>query len=397
MNKTGTSITGEEESRKMHDDQPIAGTLDPHAGREHYLNFASYGPPLPAVVDTVRNLWERAARGGPTASASLHAEDDRARVAVSRLTGGAPDRVALTGSTSQGLLQLAFGVRGEVLLSLDEFPANIEPWRRAEQAGRLRLRALPGSGGGGGLDAGTRVTPQRVADALSPAITAVSVSAVDFRTGYRADLAGIRRAIGPDRLLIVDAIQGFGMIESDWSAADAVAVGGQKWLRAGWGTGFVQYSELGMTLIEPALAGWTGVENPALYDGRPHRAVADAGRYSVTSASPFASGALATAAEQAAAGLATVERTLAVRVDALIAVIDAAGLPLLSPRDPRERAGIVVAGFPAGDAAAVHARLTASGITATLHGEHRIRFSPHVTTPPEAAAAAVAAVLRDAG
>jgi hypothetical protein len=33
-------------------------------------------------------------------------------------------------------------------------------------------------------------------------------------------------------LLIVDAMQAFGVTDLDWSLADAVAVGGQKWLRA---------------------------------------------------------------------------------------------------------------------------------------------------------------------
>ncbi len=40
------------------------------------------------------------------------------------------------------------------------------------------------------------------------------VSLVDFRTGYRADLAALRDVIG-DRLLIVDAIQGFGAVDAD--------------------------------------------------------------------------------------------------------------------------------------------------------------------------------------
>ena len=59
---------------------------------------------------------------------------------------------------------------------------------------------------------GGYVTPERVAEALTPEITTVSVSAVDFRTGYRADLAALRDAVG-DRLLVVDGIQGFGVVD----------------------------------------------------------------------------------------------------------------------------------------------------------------------------------------
>ena len=47
------------------------------------------------------------------------------------------------------------------------------------------------------------------------------MSLVDSRTGYLCDIEGIRQVIG-DRLLIVDAIQGFGVVDAPWEAADVV-------------------------------------------------------------------------------------------------------------------------------------------------------------------------------
>lgn len=62
----------------------------------------------------------------------------------------------------------------------------------------------------------------------------------------------------------------------------------------------------------------------------------------------------------------------------VITAIDDAGLALLSPRAPAERAGIVVAGLPEEEAATrLHARLADAGVTTTLHPGGRIRFSPH--------------------
>ncbi|WP_382310080.1 aminotransferase class V-fold PLP-dependent enzyme [Herbiconiux sp. UC225_62] len=345
-----------------------------------YLNHASYGPPSRAVERTVHELVAAAVRGAP--AGDLHAEDDRARAVIARLTGTAPERVALTTSTSQGLLQTAFGLRGEVLVSLDEFPANVYPWRRAEEAGRLRLRALPSSG-----VEPAPVTPERVADALTPAVSALAVSAVDFRTGYRADLAALREVIGPDRLLVVDGIQGFGATDTDWSPSDVLAVGGQKWLRSGWGTGFLAFSERGLAAVAPALGSWAGVLDPVDYDGLPHPARPDAGRHAITSLSPFATGALASGLELLErTGAALVAERVADAASRLIDAVDAAGLPLLSPREPQRRAGIVVAGFPDGGAPGMHARLAAAGVTATLHGPTRIRFSPHATTTADAIA-----------
>jgi selenocysteine lyase/cysteine desulfurase len=346
-----------------------------------YLNHASYGPPSVSVRETVQELFATAARGGPHAAAGLHEVDERARRAISSLAGFPAQNVALTTSTSQGLMQLAFGLSGEVLVSTDEFPANVYPWFKAQEFGRLGVRSLPGSGDG----TLAPVTPARIADALTPSITAVSISAVDFRTGFRADLDGIRAAIGSGRLLVVDAIQGFGVLDIDWSPADAVVVGGQKWLRAGWGAGFVAFSDRGLSSFAPSLAGWTAVEDPGRYDGLLHAVRADAGRYSITSASPFAVGALASALELVeATGVSVIETAVRRSVDALIAAIDRKGLELLSPRELSHRAGIVVAGYPPGRAPEAHARLSAAGVTATLHGDTRVRFSPHASTSLEA-------------
>lgn len=351
-----------------------------------YLNHASYGPPSRAVVETSLRLLERAAQAGPDASGRLHSEDQRAKAAVSRLTGAPVERVALTANTSLGLMQVAFGIpRGDVLLSLDEFPSNVYPWLRARDVGLIGVRGIDPVGPGP-----LRVTPQAVERALTPEVVAVSVSAVDFRTGFVADLAGIRAVIG-DRLLVVDGIQGFGVADLDWSLADALVVGGQKWLRAGWGAGFVSFSERGIDRIGPVLGGWTGVEGPTRYDGEEHAPLDDAGKHSITNLSPFATGSLATALELVeSVGVGAIAARIAETSGGLIAELDRVGVAVLSPRDPAERAGIVVARVADGRAAAAHASLTAAGVTTTVHGTDRIRLSVHATTTPQAAATAAA-------
>lgn len=237
-------------------------------------------------------------------------------------------------------------------------------------------------------------------------MVAVSVSAVDFRTGFVADLAGIRSVIG-DRLLVVDGIQGFGVADLDWSLADALVVGGQKWLRAGWGAGFVAFSERGLDRVRPVLGGWTGVEGPTRYDGEEHDLLPGAAAHSITNLSPFATGSLAAALELVElVGVPRIAARIEETATALAAALDRAGVPVLSPRDsghgsplrsggavPRgsaRRAGIVVAGVVGGGAAAAHARLAAAGVTSTLHGTGRIRFSVHATTTREAAETAAA-------
>jgi selenocysteine lyase/cysteine desulfurase len=365
----------------------LEGYLSAFSEDPLYLNHASYGPPSADVVATGHRLLELSAVGGPDVSARLHAEDARAIAAIARLTGAPVEHVALTANTSLGLMQVAFGIGGgDVLLSADEFPSNVYAWLRARDAGLLGVRTLEPDASGRPL----RVTPDAVAAALTPQTVAVAVSAVDFRTGFVADLAGIRAAIG-DRILVVDGIQGFGVADLDWSLADALVVGGQKWLRAGWGAGFLVFSERGIDRIAPTLGGWTGVENPTLYDGAEHAPLPGAAAHSITNPSPFATGALATALELVeGAGVAAIAGRIAETAGALATALDGAGVAVLSPRGPAERAGIVVAGIPGDRAPLAHRALADAGVTTTLHGSDRIRLAVHATTTTAAVETAAA-------
>ncbi|MHA7282970.1 aminotransferase class V-fold PLP-dependent enzyme [Arthrobacter sp. TMS2-4] len=337
-----------------------------------FLNFASFGPPSRAVRQRVQYLMELAGDGRTGINGTLYGEDRRARESFARLSGFPVENVGLTGSTSLGLFQVAFGLAGgSVLVSAGEFPANTYPWLRTSAAGRARVELVGGPG--------TRMTPDVVARALTPETVAVSVSAVDFRTGYRADLAGIRAVIGPDRLLVVDGIQAFGVADLDWTRADVLIAGAQKWIRAGWGVAALALSPQGMERIEPLLTGWTGVTDSGRYDGEEHPPLPGAQRFSISNLSPYATGAFAEAlALIETVGVLMIEGVVADHAQSLVGHLDAVGVRVLSPRERSDAAGIVVAGIP-GRAAEAHAALADAGITATLHGD-RLRFSVHATT-----------------
>src|SRR5690606_34408546 len=122
------------------------------------------------------------------------------------------------GPASTHVLQHAlYGLSGAVVAATGEFPSISLTLQRAADAsgGALAPRWIEPAGG--------RVTADAVALALDDDVTAVAVSHVDYRTGYRADLAALRELIGPDRLLIVDAVQSFGVVDEDWGAADVIA------------------------------------------------------------------------------------------------------------------------------------------------------------------------------
>ncbi|MCZ2821230.1 aminotransferase class V-fold PLP-dependent enzyme [Modestobacter sp. VKM Ac-2977] len=349
----------------------LSAYLSAFAEEEGYLDFARVGPPSRAVVEAGTAALAAVSAAGLGTVDELMGAEGRALAAASRLLGFPPGNVAYSPSTSAGLFQAAFAVRGPVLVSPAEFPANLYPWWRAESAGRLDVVPLPAG----------PVTPDVVRAA--PDAAALVVSAVDFATGFRADLPGLREVLG-ERLLVVDAIQGLGAVDVDWTAADVLVAGGQKWLRSGWSTGVVAVSDRALERLDPLLAGWTAVQDATDYDGEEHPLAAGAARFGTTNTSPVAQACLAAGLELLeSAGVGSVAGRIAARVEELLELLDRRGVVVTSSREPAERAGIVAFRVPGVDGAELHAALGRAGVTCTRHGE-RVRLSVHATTTPAA-------------
>lgn len=339
-----------------------------------YLDFARYGPPSRAVLAATADALGRSARADHDTVDDLMRADLRARRAAARLAGTDAEHTVLLPNASTGLFHAAFGIRaGTVVVPAADFPANHYPWRRAAAAGLAQPRWLP-----------EPPTPEAVRDALTDDVVAVSLSAVDFRTGYRADLAALREVVGPDRLLVVDAMQAFGVAELPWQAADVVVAGGQKWLRAGWSTGFAALSDRALERLAPTLTGWTGVEDVALFDDVEHPAAAGAGRLSITNLSPVAAAAFAAALDVVeGVGVAAIEARVRTLVGDLLDAVRGRGGEILSATDPARRAGIVSFRVPGVPAATVAKALHAHAVTPTVRPDS-VRLSPHASTPRSA-------------
>jgi len=351
-----------------------AAHFDTPAG---YLDFARFGPPSRDAVAATARAMDEAAHAGHTTVDDLMRTEETARESAARLAGSDAEHTVLLPNASTGLFHAALGVReGVVLVPRSDFPANHYPWRRTAELGRATARWLdPGPGEG--------VTADLVRAALTDDVVAVSVSAVDFRTGFRTDLASLREAIGPGRLLIVDAIQAFGVTEMVWEAADVVVAGGQKWLRAGWATGFATLSDRALHMLEPVLTGWTGVRDAGVFDGAEHPPSPSAQRWSITNLSPVTAAAFAAALDLVERHTVTaIEAAVTARIAELTEVIHRHRGRVLSPADPARRAGILSFTMPGHDPSHVAKALHAEGMALTVR-EDSLRLSPHASTPPE--------------
>ncbi|MFF2041071.1 aminotransferase class V-fold PLP-dependent enzyme [Kitasatospora sp. NPDC058170] len=368
-----------------------------------YLDFARFGPVSAQVRDALVGSASAIHHRGWDALADLDAATGECARTAAGLLGCAPHEIAFVGSTSHGMFAAAhaFGAHtptahtptgrpsrapgttapGTVLASRADFPGALYPWLRAAGNGGLAVRLMDGP-----------VTADAVRAHLDEGVRAVSVCAVDAATGFRAPLAAIKEVIGPQRVLVVDAVQALGAVDLEADAADVLASGGQKWLRAGWGAALLLVRDRVADRLDPGLGGWSGVLDPIEAPDHPRPARPGAVAHTLTNPDGPAVAALG-------AGLALVRNTGIERIAALIdgaldALLDAARA--VGARTPGATgSGIARFRLPGADPQAVHDALTRAGLATTLRGGW-IRLSPHASTDPKTAAARLSEALHAA-
>lgn len=340
-------------------------------GEPGYLDWAAYGPLSPSVRSEAQADIELLGSGRPSSIDLVGAHIGEACELVADLMGADAEQVVLQPSTTHGLMQAIYGLEGGLLLSRAEFPSlTVAATRAADALGTMQVQWFEPLHG--------FVTPDVVRDALTDETTAVAVSLVDFRTGYRADLTALRDVIG-DRLLIVDATQGFGVVPADYLVADVVCAHGFKWLRAGRGTGFAWFSDRAVERITPVLSGFMGLAGDPQGDIVPPPA-ASARAFTVSREEALAAARLATALRDIRdVGVERIATVLSERTRDIMFVADRYDVPVITPREPADRAGIVTLAPAAQDAAPLAASLANHGLTVTVRNGH-VRVAPHVGT-----------------
>ncbi|HTN55935.1 MAG TPA: aminotransferase class V-fold PLP-dependent enzyme [Microbacterium sp.] len=306
------------------------------AGETGYLNWAAFGPLSPAVRASMHEAVDALGRYSAADREVVTARTGDATAALAELLAADQAEVVLGPASTHVLQHALYGLSGAVVAATGEFPSISLTLQRAADAsgGALAPRWIEPAGG--------RVTADAVALALDDDVTAVAVSHVDYRTGYRADLAALRELIGADRLLIVDAVQSFGVVDEDWGAADVIAGHGYKWLRAGRGTAFARFSDRARERIRPLLSGITGIESDRPFTGGVPAPAAAAGAYTTSVPDHLAAVRLAVAlGELRHVGVGLIAERVRSNVDEILATVERHGIRTVTPADPRRRAGIV--------------------------------------------------------
>lgn len=362
-----------------------ARSLFPHIAKgKIYLNHAATSPLSTRVLASMSAHLQDRSHGRIDDYPGDVQKRDECRVFLQRLINGeSPDRFAFVGSTTEAINIVASGIRWKpgdrVLLNAMEFPANVYPY--------LHLRRLGVEIDFSACRAG-KITPAMIEAALTPRTRVVALSAVQFLTGYRADLAaigGLCRQRGV--FFVVDGIQAVGGVSIDVQKMkiDALAAGSQKWQMAPHGTGFLYLTEDLQARLQQQYLGWLAVQNAWDFFNFDQPLAASARRYEGgTLNNPGIwglHGALVTLLEF---GMTEIENHILTLTQILtdeLQKID--GVELISPEAESERAGIVTIQLPAkSNIDAVFQFLGARNITISLrHG--KLRYSPHFYNSPE--------------
>ena len=337
-----------------------------------YLDFARMAPIGSTVRTEEQAMMSLLARSRFGTLSTLGDQDLRVREAVAALIGFDAAQVVFQPNTSQVLMHVMFCLSGRVAVSAVDFPSSpFAITMAADALSSVTPLWLETDHG--------RVTPGNLRDQLTGDTVAVAVSVVDARTGYFADLDGIRQVIG-DRLLIVDATQGFSIVDAPWEVADVVVSGGQKWARAGGGTGFLALSDRAAERLVPTFPAFSATDADGTELGEVLAATKGAAAFETSNPDPMAQARFAAALEEIAeVGVAVINVGIAQQTARIIASADEFALTVVSPRVEAERAGIVVIVPPPDRLTALTAALHNHGITATTR-QGAVRLSPHVTT-----------------
>ncbi|HUF05478.1 MAG TPA: aminotransferase class V-fold PLP-dependent enzyme [Aridibacter sp.] len=233
----------------------------PALKRYAYLNSAAVSPiPVSAIEAVNSQLWD-VAEHGSTHYPDWVATKNRARSLVAGMMKVEPEQVAFTRNTSDGFASVASAIDWEptdnIVTFHREFPANFYAWRSVRDRYGVDLRLCPERDGRIDLDEFIGMIDERT--------RLVSISAVQFASGFRADLERIGAAAREaGALFSVDIIQGLGAMEFDLPACDVDIASGasHKWLSAPEGCGILFVSDRAREMLTPSLVGWISVEEP---------------------------------------------------------------------------------------------------------------------------------------
>jgi len=224
-----------------------------------YFNDAAAGPVSTKLRDELNSLLKDRSEDGIDNYYSFKEKIDDSKDLLGEMLNCSADRIAFTDNTSNGLNILTQGVRWKkgdrILLNDVEFPANVYPFLNLQEKG-VEIDFVKSKDG--------IVSAEDVIEAVKPGTRVISISYVQFLSGYRVDLNKIGKFCKANEIILsVDAIQGLGAVTLDVKECnvDFLSCGTQKWMLGVQGLASIYIDEDLQNKIKTVPLGWLSVNN----------------------------------------------------------------------------------------------------------------------------------------
>lgn len=350
--------------------------LFPVARNHIYLNHAAVCPISTPVYERMDEYTRDLLANGFVHFNEWIAAIRRVREAAAKFINAGWDEISFAASTSAGLAMVANGLTwaaGDNIVTAEcEFPANLVPWMRIRRAFGVEVRMAKERDG--------RLDVEEIISLIDDRTRVVSLSFVEFGSGFRNDLAAIGRYCRErNALFVVDAIQGLGALRLDVEACrvDALSADAHKFLLGPDGAAIFYVSRRVRELIQPTQVGWMSVHNPEDFQNR-DQAFADSGRRyeagALNTAGIVGLGAAIDLFQQV--GPETIETYLLSLGDYLCERLLGKGYEVVSSRREGEKSAIICCRHPKYSAHELYEILNRARIVTTPR-VGRLRISPH--------------------
>lgn len=341
-----------------------------------FLDHAAVAPlPAPAVA-ALHDYAVSLSAHGIMAVREWFARLEHVRALATKLIN-APDvnDVYFVPNTTYGVSVVAEGfpwrAGDNVVLAAEEYPANQYPWMNLAHRG-VEVRAVPSRN--------NRVAIDDLRAAMDSRTRVLTVSAVEFASGFRPDLDKLGELCREREVFFfVDAIQALGVfpIDVQKTPIDALSADGHKWLLGPEGAGFGYVRREWVDRLHPISVGAFSVVNPLAFTTidfklKPHAGRWESGAYNMPGLT-----ALGASIELLLnAGIDNVQRRVIELTDYLCEKAASRGWQVFSARGDREKSGIVSLIHPILPSDEVMKRCKAAGV-AVNNRAGRVRVSPH--------------------
>ncbi len=340
-----------------------------------YMNHAGIAPISQCVYRAMDGMLRDLTRNG---MANLPEWDEvclQTRESAARLIGANAAEIAFVKNTTEGILMVANGLtwrEGDNVVIPDRgFPANVYPWLNLRSEG-VEVRRVPEVDG--------RIPLQGLLNAVDERTRVLSVSSVEFASGFRHNLREIGRFCRTRGVLFfVDVIQSLGVLTLDVAEAeiDFVSADAHKWLLGPEGIGVFYCSRRARPHLRVVNLGWANVVEPRDFLSYDTTLLSNAQRFECGTLNTVGIHGLKAGLELLhRVGIERIEARVLSLTDQLCAGLQEKGYRVVSSRASGEKSGIVVFHHSRIDTEAIYRKLCEARVVCAIRGG-RIRLSPH--------------------